>query len=109
MTTQALEEGQKILHEITKVDDAFDALRPYLHHPVKLTINIEREDSTSPSVREIWIHSDSPLFLAIGSALIDMKKELKQKLKDLDSNSEVSHREMPIRRTTFWDKVWGKH
>lgn len=104
MTREAAQEGQRIIDQIESIKHYMSRYRPYLHEQTELTVTAKKNDNED----KFYLRSDSPLFLAIYSSLEDMVKELEDKLAKLDANDKTEYHTPPIRRTSFWKKVWGK-
>ena len=109
MTKEALEEGRKIMDAIERVEREYGWIRPYLREPTELTVHAKNDKKIDKVDAKFVLFSDSPLFLAIGSALEDMITELENQLSNLDSNTEKPLEPAdPIKRTSFWSKVWKR-
>lgn len=109
MTKEAFEEGRKIIDAIERLKRSYDQIRPYLGEPTELTIRVKNNKKIHKVDTMFILVTDSPLFLAIGSALEDMITELENQLSKLDSNIEKPLEPAdPIERTSFWSKVWKR-
>lgn len=109
MTKEALEEGRKIMDAIERVKREYGWIRPYLREPTELTVHAKNDKKIDKVDTKFVLSSDSPLFLAIGSALEDMIIELENQFSKLDSNTEKPLDPAdPIKRTSFWSKVWKR-
>lgn len=107
MTQESLKAANELQREIERIDDILKDLRPYMNETTILEITIKKQlmNCTPTPVRTFRLNSNNPLWLAIGSSLIDLKTELQGKFDRLDSNSETK-RQYPIEETSFWKKVW---
>lgn len=109
MTREAFDEGRKILDAIERVKREYECIRPYLREPTELEVHVKNYKKANTVDEEFVIFSDSPLFLAIGSAFEDMITELEKQLSELDSNTKNPLKPAdPIKRTSFWSKVWNR-
>ena len=109
MTPEALNEGRKIMDAIERVKIAYECIRPYLREPTELEVHVKNYKKVNQVDEKFVIFSDSPLFLAIGSALEDMITELEKQFSELDSNTKEPLKPAdPIERTSFWSKVWKR-
>lgn len=118
MTEDALEQGTRIKSELERITDAKQAIMAYSNERVELEItatkglmNFNADESTK---RKFTLRTESPLFIAIAAALEGMREELQEQLANLDSNSEVEHKDYeyyhPIVKTSWFKKAfrWAK-
>lgn len=108
MTKESYITSSELLSRIREVDDAIAAIKPYLHESTELEIKVKKGlmGCTADDVGSFTLTSDSPLWLAIGASLIDLKEELQEKFDNLKCNSKEKN-DNPIEKTSFWKKVWG--
>lgn len=109
MTQESLKAANELQRKIEGIDNLLKDLRPYMGETMILEIAVKKQlmNCTPIPVRTLRFNSDSPLWLAIGASLIDLKTELQEKFNRLDSNSEIQQQH-PIKETSFWKKVWKK-
>lgn len=105
MTKESLEKGEKIRNKIAEIEHTIEDIKPYFNQTVEISIqNPDRCTYNKPI--GFKIQSDSPLWLAIGSALEDMRTELINQFADLGCNSDKVETTDPIKETSTWKKVW---
>lgn len=103
MTKEAVEQGQRIQERIQEINDILCDITPYLHNDIEIDVQkkVLNYDDKKLHYR---LSSYSPLWLAIGVALKDMKEELQQQFTNLDCNSKEQPTE-PMKKTKAWWKV----
>lgn len=118
MTEESLRQANLIKQELDRITEAKHSIMAYRNERIELDVTVKKglmhyaaEDST----RHYTLYSDSPLFIAIASALEGMREELQDQLDNLDVNMkskgghsyEDSH---PIAKTSWWKKAfrWKK-
>lgn len=106
MTTEAIEQGIKIKERIREIDKILHDITPCLHNDIEIDIQkkVLNYDGEKLHYR---LSCDSPLWLAIGSYLKDMRTELQQQFDNLDCNSKEKPVE-PMTKTKACWKFWGK-
>lgn len=104
MAKEAMEQGCRIKARIEEIDNILNDIRPYLHNDIEIDIQKKVLEYNGEKLH-YRLSSDSPLWLAVGAYLEDMKKELKQQFDELDCNSTEEPSE-PIKKTKAWWKVW---
>ena len=112
MTEEALEQGREIKRQIDIIKEIKDNITPYIHEIVDLKVAFKKGHMGCSldyqKEHKYALTSDDPLFLAIASALQDMIDELQEQFNSLDSNEKVKKTD-PIRRTSFWKRVWDRN
>lgn len=106
MTKEAMEQGYRIQERIEEIDDVLYAITPYLHNDIEIDIQKKVLEYNGNKLH-YRLSSHSPLWLAIGTALKDMRTELQQQFESLDCNSKEPLEE-PMEKTTAWWKFWVK-
>ncbi len=104
MTKEAIKQGQAIQSRIKEINDVLCDIRPYLHNDIEIDIQKKVLDYNGEKLH-YRLSSASPLWLAIGSELEDMKQELQNQFDELDCNSKEKPSE-PMVKTKAWWKVW---
>lgn len=99
MTNEAFEQGCKLKNRIKEIDCILKDITPYLHNDVEITIQKQG------CLLRYRLKSDDPLWLAIGSALKDMRAELQSQFDEIDCKSQEVPQD-PIKKTKAWMKVW---
>ena len=86
MTREAIEQGQRIQARIDEINNILHDIRPYFHNDIEIDIQKKTLEYNGEKLH-YRLSSESPLWLAIGTSLEDMKKELKQQFDELNCNS----------------------
>ena len=107
MTNEALKQGQNILKRINEIDEIMRKLTPYYHNDIEIEVQKKVLNYNGEKLH-YRLSYDSPLWLAIGTALRDMKNELHQQFEQLECNTEDKPDE-PLKKTAIWKKWFGKN
>ena len=108
MTDEIINQGIRLRDRIQEIDYILQSITPYLHQDIEITIQKKVREYNGEKLH-FRMQYDSPLWLAIKSALKDMRDDFQKQFEELDCNcKEKEQVQEPVRKTNDWWKFWRK-
>ena len=111
MNEKTLEQANRIKQDLERITQTKRDIMTYLNERLELDITVKKGlmhfNADKDSIRHYTLFSDSPLFVAIASALEGMREELINQFNALDSNTVEERNTNPIEKTSWFNKAFS--
>lgn len=108
MNEKTLEQANRIKQDLERITQTKRDIMTYLNERLELDITVKKGlmhfNADKDSIRHYTLFSDSPLFVAIASALEGMREELINQFNALDSNTVDTN---PIEKSSWFNKAFS--